>query len=345
VADNPQTLTAVLSALAQNFRPRVVRTINRRSVLLKTLPVQPGEGKNIAVDVEFDGMVVENFNDGDDVTNYGSDAVAPATLAWALYRANFRVGDLARAAAKTSRSPQGLMALWGRNLVNASAKLSSNINLGGYSGNGTSNAITGFDTALLNNNTYMGIDRSQAGNAGFRGNVIDPGVLTQVALDDIRGDINNTIYTACGEQPDFAFCSPTIFNMLGGRFTQLRRFPDEVREINTTRGKVTLDASVGALEFEGCVFIKDKDATANQIYYVNSNYVHWEYLPQQDEGELTQNERAADLDDGYGPAPLGMRVKMLAETGASKKATAMVFLNLVVEKPNTCGLRKNVANT
>ena len=341
MADNPQTLSAVLTALAQNYRPRVVRTMNRRSVLLKTLPITSGEGKNIGVDIEFDGMVVENFNDGDDATSFGSDAVSAATLSWALYRANFRVTDLARAAARTSKTPQGLLGLWGRNLVNATAKLSSNINSEAYVGTGAGTRMSGFGVAIHDSNTYMGIDRSQAGNAGFRGNVIDPGTLTKPTLDLVRGDINNTIYSVSGEQPDLAFCSPGVFNKLGSLFTELRRY-NVATEINTAKGPVKLDASVGAIEFEGCTFIKDKDAPAAQIIYVNSNYAHFEYLPQQDEAEVLVQGQEMGMDDGFGPVPLGVKFKKLSAAGSSEKATMQVFLNLVIEKPNTCGVRKNV---
>src|SRR5579859_3821765 len=341
MADNPQNLSAILTTLAQNFRPKIVRTINRRSVVLKTLPVVPGEGKNIAVDVEFDGMITENFADGDDATNFGSDATSPATLSWAMYRSNFRITDLVRAAARTSLTPLSILNLWGRNMVNAATKLASNINLETYSGPGTGTRMFGLDSALLDNNTYMGIDRTMSGNAGFRGNVIDPGSPTSPTLSLIRKDINTTIYTTSGEQPDLAFCSPAIFNTLGDLFTELRRYTDPVREITTAKGKIVLDASIGALEFEGCTFIKDKDATANQIYYLNSNYCRFEYLPQQDEAEVMSAGSDVDLEDGFGPVPLGAKFKKLATTGSSEKASMQVFLNIVVKKPNACGIRKN----
>lgn len=341
MADTSQTLSAVLSALAQNFRPKIVRTINRRSVLLKTLPIIPGEGKNIAVDVEFDGMVAETFSDGADATNFGSDAISPATLSWALYRSNFHITDLARAASRTSLTPLSVLNLWGRNMVNAATKLAATMNPDAYSGAG-GNAMTGLDTAIQNNNTYMGIDRTVSGNAGFQGNVIDPGSPTAPTLSLIRKDINTTIYTASGEQPDLAFCSPAIFNTLGDLFTELRRYTDPVREINTAKGKIVLDASIGALQFEGCTFIKDKDATASTIYYLNSNYVRFEYLPQQDEAEVMSQGEDVDLEDGFGPVPLGVRFKKLATQGSSERASMQAFLNIVVEKPNACGRRVNV---
>lgn len=342
MSDDPQDLSAILSALSQNYRPKIVRTINRRSVLMKTLPVIPGEGKNIAVDIETTGMVTENFTDGEEADDFGSDAVQPATLSWAMYRSNFRVTDLARAASRTSMTPLSILNLWGRNMVNAATSLASKINVESFTGPGTGTRIAGLDVALDDANTYMGINRSTPGNEGFQASVIDPGAPAAVSLSDIRGDINSTIYTACGEQPDLAFCAPAVFNTLGDLFTELRRYNDPVREINTAKGKIVLDASIGALDFEGCVFIKDKDAAAGTIYYLNSNYCRYEYLPQQDETEVMSQGTDVDLEDGFGPVPLGARFKKLATTGASEKASMQVFLNLVVEKPNACGVRKNV---
>lgn len=343
MADNPQTLSAVLNALAQNFRDQVVKTVNRRSVLLKTLRVQPGEGKNVAWDAEFDGMVAETFNDGDDAQNFGSDLVAPATLSWALFRSNFRITDLAMAASATSRTPAGLMNLLGRNIVNSSAKLASTINAACYS---STTGLIGLDTALRDDNTYAGIDRTDPNYALWKSNVFDPGSPTAPTLDQIRDDITVSIYKACGEQPDIALCPPEVFRKLGSLFTELRRYNQQVTEMNTARGMVTLDASVGAIEFEGCVFIKDKDATANTIYYLNSNYVHIEFLPQP-VGGLGEASDAHDapMDDGFGPVPLGMKVKPLAVTGSSRKASSQVFTQLVVTKPSAMGRRKNVLTT
>jgi hypothetical protein len=228
-------------------------------------------------------------------------------------------------------------------MINAATKLASTLNGEAYAGPGTGTRMAGFDFALSDSNTYMGIDRTLTASAGWRGNVIDPGAPTKPTLDAIRGDINTKIYTASGEQPDLACCSPAVLNRRGSLFNELRRYTDPVREINTAKGKVVLDASVGAIEFEGCTFIKDKDATPNEIVYVNSDYVHFEYLPQQDEAEVIEAmAKDVQLEDGFGPIPLGARFKKLATSGSSEKATMQVFMNLVVEKPNACGVRRNI---
>lgn len=341
MADNPQTLSAVLAALPQFFRGDIVRTINRRSVLLKILRVSRGRGKNVAWDWEGDGHVAESFNDGDVVSNFGSDALASASIAWGAVRANFRVGDIAAAAAASSEGgiSEELLSLVGNNFVGSQTKLASLIN--GKLFNGTTDVI-GLDTALRADNTYAGVDRTQAANAGFRSTLIDPGALTAPTLDQIRDDITVQIYRACGEQPDIAICSPEVFRKIGSLFEETRR---RVDSITTPRGTITLDGSIGAIEFEGCVFFKDKDATQNTIYYLNSNWVEIEYLQQVASSAMPAMAIEMALNDGYGPIPLGMRCKKLGVKGASEDFTSQVLMQLKVRKPSACARRVNVATT
>lgn len=335
MADNPQTLSGILNALAQNYRPQIVRTINRRSVLAKLLPIVKGAGKNIAWDVETSGMISESFSDGDDAANFGSDAIQPAVLSWLLNRANFRVTDLAVAAAASTLTPESIVNLYGRNVMNASMALTSTINAA---------FVAQLVTALQDGNTYAGIDRSSGANALFRANVIDPGVSTAPTLQQIRSDLANTIYTACGEVPDIALCAPAVFLKVASLFNEFRRYNQPVMEVQTARGQVKLDASIGALEFEGCVFVKDKDMTAGEIYYLNSNYVHVEYL-EQGPGPMGEPGEVLEADDGFGPVPLGFYFRPLARLGSSFRCSAQSFCNLVVEKPNACGIRKNISTT
>ena len=78
MADIPQTVA--LLVLAQNYRGDVVRQINRRSALLKLLPLVKGEGKNCAWSVEGSGAVAENYTEGQDASNFGSDSQNEALL-------------------------------------------------------------------------------------------------------------------------------------------------------------------------------------------------------------------------------------------------------------------------
>ncbi|HEY6035703.1 MAG TPA: phage major capsid protein [Kofleriaceae bacterium] len=338
MADTAQTLALV--TLAQNFRGDIVRQINRRTMLLRLLPIVKGAGQNVAFVPEADGALAENYADGADAANFGSDAQASATLAWGLHRSNFHVTGLAMAAAASSGTPLGNLALWARNQINGAAKLASIVNKACFNGAGTGTTIFGLDGAIgSTTNVYATIDRNVGGNAFFRPTVVDPGVLTAPTFALIRDDIRQ-IYEASGENPDIAVCSPAVFNKVGSLFDATRR---QVDQVMTARGPIKLDFGFQALEVDGTLFVKDKDATANQIYYINTNHVRIEYLPP------VLPPGVADMpilaNDGFGTVPLGMTYEMIAKLGDSERASAKTYCQLVVDKPSSCGVRKNVSTT
>ena len=334
MADTP--LTTSLIALATTYRDDIIRTMNRKSVALQVLTVKQGKGPNCAWVVEEDAAVGENYAEGADAANFGSDAQTGATLSWGLYRSNFRVTDLARSAAVGADSPKGNVDLWARTIINAAGKLASTLNVALYDGAGTGTTWAGLGVAIGDTtNTYAGIDRSA--DSWWQPTVVDPGSSTSVTLALIRSDLR-AIYEAGGERPDLGFCSPTIFNSIGNLFDANRRYVDQIR---TARGQITLDATARAINVEGCNFVEDKDCTASTIYYVNTDYVEIRYLPK----KAVPASVAARVpgNDGMGPVPLGFDYQLLAKAGASDKGTVDSQAQLVVTNPKKCGCRKNAA--
>jgi len=339
MADAPQTLALI--TLGQFLRGDVVRQINRRSALLRILPIIPGSGQNCAWSVEADGQIGETYADGADAANFGSDAQQQAVLGWSRTRSNFTVTGTARRAARTAQAgPGGMRDLIGRNMVNSSAKVASTVNAALFSGAGTTNNIAGLDVAIADTtNTYATINRATLpANAFWLPTVTDPGSLTAPTFAQIRAD-RTAIFKACGESPDIAVCSPEVFDTVGGLYDATRRY---VTEVSTPRGKVTLDAGFQGLELDGMVFIKDKDATANRIYYLNSNYIEIWYQPLEPEAMGTMN-LPLKADDGFGQTPLGIQCVKLAKNGDADRYSCFTELQLVVRKPNAMGCRKNVA--
>ena len=341
MADTPQSLATITSALAQLYRKDITRQINRRSVLLRILPIRANEtGKNVAFDVEGDGMVAENFSDGADVSDFGSDALTPVTLNFGLLRSNFRITDQARAAARRTGNPQAAAQLLMRNAINATTKLASRINAQLYTGTGSSNQIAGLSAvALKDDNTYGGIDRSDSANAYWRSNVIDAGggALT---VTRIRNAVGDTIYTACGEQPTIGMCPPAVFNYVGSLYDSNRRYQTDI-SLETPRGAFKLNSSLGVIDVEGLVLIKDKDAPAGEIQLLNPEHIAIEYLPLMADEMLPEQLLEMDADDGYGPIPLGMYLKRIATLGASSRFSLQSYLQLAVDKPNACGRLTN----
>lgn len=333
--------TAALITVAQDYRGDMVRNINRRATALKVLKLVPGAGQNVAQVAEGDGAIAEYYTDGATPTNFGSDSQSPAIWKWGLLRALFHTSDFAKRVAASSTSPEAGRNMVGRNMVNASAKLASYINGQIYVGTGTGNTIAGLDEAFDTGNTYGTIDRTDPANAFWLSNVFDPGTLTPLSFALIRKDLG-TIYDASGETPDVGFVSTDVYNAIAGLFDGNRRY---LQEIQTARGTITLDAGYQALEIDGCQFVRDKDAPANSIYYVNSTYTTFEYLPLEAAvmDILARMEIELSLDDGYGPIPLGCVWEKLAKTGPSQQYQGVVNGALKVARPNSGGVRRNVA--
>lgn len=332
MSDVPQTTSLI--TLAQEYRGDIVRQINRRTTLLKLLPIKQGGGKNISWVAESSGHIAENYSEGADASNFGSDAQAAATLSWGLYRAPIHVTKLAMDTAATASSPLGNRMLWGRNLVNSAAALADLVEDECFNGAGTGTLIAGLDVAVADDtNTYATIIRGSS--TYWKPYVVDPGVSTDISFAQIRKDLGQ-IFDNSGEVPDLAVCGTAVFNKVASLFDSNRRW----NQVNTARGSIMLDAGYEGIEVDGCMFVKASKATANRIYYLNSNYVHIETLPSADvPRELLED---IPVDDGFGPVPLDMTFEMLAKTGPSSKGESLVTCQLVVERPNACGARLNV---
>ncbi len=346
MADNPQTLALIIAA--QTYAGDIVRQINRRSTALKVIPVTQGAGKNAAWAAEGDGQLAGEFADGADASNFGSDAQNDALLTWSLIRSNFRVTGLAMAVAGSTATPAGNRPLWVRNMINSSAKTASHINARIYAGSGAGSPkqMTGLAVAIGDDtNVYATIDPGV--DTYWKPHVVDPGTPTAITFGQIREDVQE-IYVQCGEYPDVALCHPKVFNQIVSLFDSSKQFT--VNVVETARGAVKLTNSQAGVEVDGVVFLKDKDATVTgtqgSIYYLNTNYIELQTLPQPQAPTLMAvpgGDQMFTANDGFGPVPLMLHYEKLAKTGDSEKAQIKFYGELCVKKRNAFGTRKNVA--
>ena len=329
--------TLSLVTLAQEYRGDVRRNINRRSALLRMLKVVPGEGKNIAWVPEFDGAFAESYSEGADVTTYGQDAQKPAILTWGLYRANINVTNLAMDASASSSSPDGNHQLWARHLVNSSAKLTSTLNSECWVGDGSGTRMIGLSTAVDSTGTYATIDPA----VDTLWKSYEYSTAEAITMAGIRADLA-AIYVQSGDTPDMAGCDPIVFNKVGALFDNTRR---QIESVNGGQGPVKLDAGFRAVECDGTVFFRDKDAPADSIFYLNSDEVEIQYLPSASQEKLIEaagGEVAAD--DGFGSAlAKAYKYEMLAKTGPAEKAEVLFTGSLVVKRRNAHGKRTSIA--
>jgi len=332
--------TQALIVLAQSYAGDLVRQINRRSVLLQILPTRPGAGPNVAWAAEKSGAIAESYAEGADAVNFGSDGQASAILPWVMYRSNFHVSGLAEAVARTSPTPAGNIDLWLRNMTNSATAIADKLNKDLYSGAGGADLV-GLGQAIgTDNNTYATIDRSVGGNAFWRPTVADPGVLTAVTFDQLRSDMA-AIYVACGERPDFAMVSPSVYRAIAATFD-----PQKFYMMETLAGDVRAKLEGGSqmLKFDGMTLIEDKDATESTIFYLNSRHCRIEYMPAGDQGMgLGDESLDVGMTDGVVSLPLGLRVEALSKNGDSNRAMMKCYPQFAVDRPNAFGVRKNVA--
>lgn len=339
--------------LAQNYSGDVVRNVNRRTSALRVIPIMIEEnGKNVAWVAEFDGATAQEMAEGAGGTTPNSDTQQSAVLNWSYLDATTEITGPAQAAARTSRTPQGNLNQKGRQITNALSALVSTVNGRIFSGSGAGSPkqITGLDSAIGDTtNTYAGLARGTY--ALWKPYLANPGSATNVSLGQIREDLKE-IYVQSGEQPDIALCHPSVFNEVGNLFDAQRRLIQTVDKVMTARGEITLSGGYTGIEVDGCVFIKDKDATlesgngAGRIYYLNTNYVALMVQVQPEFAAAAPNsfdespEVPLRANDGFGETPLLAVVKKLAETGDAVRYMAKTYCELRVKKPRACGVRR-----
>lgn len=350
MADTP--LTTALITVAQNYAGNIVRQINRTAALLYLLSptFQPGEGPNVAWVAEASGQVAEAFAEGADPTNFGSDGQAPATQPWGRYWAPWHVTGTALAVAATSRTPEGNIRLWARQMENASEALAKQMDTDLFTGaggtSGDNKSLVGLDLAIgTANNVYAGIDRSVGANAFWVPSLFNAaGPPVALSFTQIRSDMA-AIKVASGYRPDVAIVSTNTMNKLAALFDPQRFYVVQTDKVATAVTTLTLDGGMTAIKFDGCTFVEDVFCPDNAIYYLNSRYIRVEYLPAYLSLAMFPSDEAmalGGLTDGFETIPLGIIMELLAKTGDSQKAYLKLYPQLVVTRPNACGKRLNI---
>jgi hypothetical protein len=348
MADTPQTTSLI--TLAQTYAGPIVRQINRTSTALKVLSMVPCRGKNVAWAVEGSGMIAEAYAEGADGADYGSDEQAGPYLALTRARSMFHLsGDaqLVAANAGLGQANDDNIRLFARNIQNGLGALASLINGYIYSGTGSSYQPVGLATAIGDASaTYATIVPGTS--TWWVPTVNDPGSDTTLSQSQIREDVSE-IYTASGEFPDLALVSPPVFNQVLGLFDSRQQLVHTIDSLTLPKGKIALSGNYMGVECEGVVFLRDKDATVNRIYYINSNQVEIQFgvQPQlvrvlQEAGVNLTIGEVMQLNDGWGPVPLLALVEPLAKSGDSDKCQIKTYYQLAVKKRSACGCRKHV---
>lgn len=264
-----------------------------------------------------------------------------ARLDHANYFESMHVSGLAKA--ESNNNPM----LWVHELSKTLNKITQRLGKDIYTSSKLSNnndevSLTGFDEAIGDDqNVYAGIDRSKSENEFWRPTVINKdGPKKEITISQIRKDLM-TIRNKAGMQGLVAYVHPNIFNKILSLYDPQKpeNFPHrqsyllDLKSEGGDRASVLMHENVDVFMFQlstdltadaTCFFIKDEFAPEDAIYYVNRTYT-----------SLTSLDKTV--------LPFGIDTSVLAKTGDSDKAMMRTYLQLVVHRPNSCGVRYNIA--
>ena len=329
------TLTSISSALSLRFDAKLARQWNRMARTISMLEAKPGEGKSVNWDASTSGQTAATHTEGYDVqtSELLVDAKVPMILPWALYRNAFGLSEHQLEAALQSReSATQLMRLLDESVYESVAALASKLNSDLFAGNGQSNAINGLYYSLLSTGTYAG----QSVTGTLVSNVDTNGTVNRALTIDLMNKMESSIFVASGMRPDLIVTSPGVFNKYKGLFEPIRR----VEGVNVNR----YDTSVSddQVFFMGIPIIRDKDCGTGKMYFLNRNVVHCEYMPLVNFGDalsfnitMGKGSNAEGDEQEFG---IPFKVQALAKTGDSVKFFIRTCMQLVVRRPNACGV-------
>jgi hypothetical protein len=351
MASTPVILSTVVDSLATIFEDEIASQFNRSVVLSQLLPFKAGSQKQLAWVPEFSdssknyaGAVAE----GADVSNYSDDVLKPATLPWTNYSEQFSISGLALAAAAATRNPMEIADLFAEKLDRAVTRLCRKLNVDWYSGDASASPaqIAGLldaDGALQAASTYAGL--SGATYSEWNANVNSHGgVLRDLSIQLMR-DLRVSIFNASGERPDLIICDATQQERYGALLGPARRY---VQDVSLRGMSVKLDGGYQSLDFDGIPVIADPNCPAGSMLFLNTKHVAIRQLPpaMMPMGLSSATIRlhgTAEEQLGQTGTAMVARINLLAVTGDAYKFQLILYPQLQVRRPNTCGVLSDLS--
>jgi hypothetical protein len=341
-----ETLAQVSAALTQVFAPDLQRQMNRLATTAAMLQAERGQGKNCAWDVEFSGAVADAVAEGADVTpaELTTDPLVPATLGWAIYRQSFGLTETEiDAAASSVGTPEVLLDMFGERVLNAHHALCSKVNADLFDGTGLApnnnpNLIGLFGGPLEPTGIYAAINRATYGE--WASNVLANGNVPRPLTIDLMAQMEQNIFTACGEPPNLIIASSGVLRRYENFFESVRRV------VADGRGPLEYNAGATNLFYKGIPIVRDRNCRAGRMVFLNTNYVRVKYLPHINPGDALGHAETR-LVSGAGAVQtatdIPARIVLLAKTGDAVRASVKTTIQLAVKRPNACGYIADIA--
>ena len=347
-------LADISAALSLVHREKIVNSINRNVVLTQLIPIVQGSGKVCSWTVKFTGRATgAGFTEGADMgaSDFDQERRVQASLSWAQYRKGAKVTGLAAAGHASSVNPQSAAEVGGEDIMldeisDGTKQLALGLAEDTFAGTGgASDPLIGLDTAVAATGTYAGINQATYAEWASTVQTDAIGALSEARLRTYH----DAIYEACGSLPEFCVVPTALYAQIGALFSDRKRHIVDV--INTqASGEIKLKGGFAAIEVDGIPYVRDRHATANIVYALNSQFIEYEELPAYN-SPLSFEEFAAIYETLMGDRPSmaafgemdarngGLRpyVEFLSKTGDAQKAMVKTYLALKVKRRNGLG--------
>lgn len=345
----PTALTTIASSLATIFEDTISSQINRATVLLQVLPCGDGTtGKNIAWVARFGTATGGARAEGAAVSNLNTDTKVPATLDFGTYDDAFGITGKALAGARAARNPTEIANLFSEELLECVERLAKGVALDLYTGSGATDHIMGLVASgggIMDTGVYANIDRSTFPQ--WAGTVDGNSGTGRALTFQLMRDLRRQIYRASGQKPDLVVTTPEIHEKYGLLFGQQRRY---ITEIKLRGSMITLDGGYQMLEFDGIPVLEDVDAPAGDMIMLNTRYVRVLQLPDEvdsvNQGEAMVGIAGTDEEQfGQPSRKLRARINALGKTGDFFMFQLILYPQLQVKRPNSCGMISDIDYT
>ncbi len=351
-----ENLASISAALSQIFAPELKRQWNRSAVTAAFVSATAGAGKNAAWDVEFGGATAATVAEGSDVLpgEFNSDVNQPAILPWAHYRSSFSITETELdAAASSTGIPQALQDLFGDRVFGAAAKIARLINTDMFTGtglDGSSNpTLVGFFGGAVDaTGVYGGLSRGTYPE--WAGNVLSNGGIARPLTLDLLAQMDANIFTASREPWTCLITSAGVLRKYEGLFEPNRRLPGGGNAMPAYGSGAVNDAQMQPdAWYKGKPVFRDPSAPAGTCVFFNANNVKAKYLPRIATPQDAVMMRMLNLQGSSGSVTdvtsIPARIAVLAKTGDSVKVSIKTVLQMLVMRPNSFGIVRDISES
>lgn len=337
------------------LRDELTNQTNRECTLFTALRKVKGNGSTINLGIESEGATATQYDEGDDVAAATADVQASAIYKYGLVESSFTVTDLARSAAAVNGVPGQSNQLASKVRI-ASAAVCKLINSQGFSGTatGATNRVIGLETMIDDTATLGTIAPGSA--SYWKGTVIGEGETAVAPTKKLLYNDVAEVMSACGIRPHVALCHPMLFARIQALFDEQVRYVSDYTQLAKSGGMGT--GTLPVISINGCQLVEDVDGYYDAdsglayMYYVNYDHCHWEMLPDAEAVESLALLNDLQLIPAYAGTesfdPIldgAFAVKEVGRSAHAKKAVVSAQVQLVTDRRNSHGIRKNYSVT